>query len=182
MGLLFGQEPSGQLLHGQPVVGYGSDHASAGYPQTQYPYQQAGQYPAPQRGYYPSQYVGQYPEHGYISQQGQTFVVAAPRQQTIRTQQAPQDYINRAIFATLCCFWPTGICAIIKACDARQALARGDVASARESSESARKLTMISIIAGVLSIVVVCIIVGVYVGIAVNSVHRSNHFRNETMF
>ena len=29
----------------------------------------------------------------------------------------PPDYFTRAIFVTLCCFWPTGILAIMKASD-----------------------------------------------------------------
>ncbi|KAJ8298760.1 hypothetical protein KUTeg_022820 [Tegillarca granosa] len=48
---------------------------------------------------------------------------------------------------------------------ARSAYARGDMAGARTASASARQLTNISIIAGVASIIVAMIIVGVYLGL-----------------
>ncbi|KAK3594040.1 hypothetical protein CHS0354_040799 [Potamilus streckersoni] len=168
-GMLSGQDQSGPPPYHQTVVGYSYEQGSAGPPQSfQIPSQQVGQYPMPQVGYYPPPQAGQYPQQGYYPQHVQTFVVA-PQQQTMINQPAPQDYMNRAIFATLCCFWPTGICAIMKASDARQALARGDIAGAHSSAQSARQFVNISIIAGVLSIVVACVIIGIYVGIVVNS-------------
>ena len=36
---------------------------------------------------------------------------------TNQTGPPPPDYFGRAIFVTLCCFWPTGILAIMKASD-----------------------------------------------------------------
>lgn len=54
---------------------------------------------------------------------------------------------------------------IVLSLQARSAYARGDMAGARTASASARQLTNISIIAGVASIIVAMIIVGVYVGL-----------------
>lgn len=82
----------------------------------------------------------------------------------------PPDYMNRAIFVTICCFWPTGIFAIMKASESRSAYARGDVHSARSNSNSARQLSNISIMAGVASILVAVIFVGVYVGLVLRSI------------
>lgn len=74
----------------------------------------------------------------------------------------PPDYMNRAIFVTICCFWPTGVFAIMKASESRSAIARGDMESARSSSSTARQLSNISVIACVASLLVGMLIAGLY--------------------
>nr|XP_022315367.1 proline-rich transmembrane protein 1-like [Crassostrea virginica] len=64
----------------------------------------------------------------------------------------PPDYMTRAIFVTICCFCPTGIFAIIKACKSRRACARGDFQAARDSAKKSFELSNISIRIGVLLI------------------------------
>lgn len=53
----------------------------------------------------------------------------------------------------------------------RDALARGDFVRAHEAAKSARTMVRISWIAGVVSIIAALVIVGVYVGIVVNSLN-----------
>lgn len=82
----------------------------------------------------------------------------------VRTNEPPPppDYMNRAIFVTMCCFWPTGIFAIMKASESRSAIARGDMESARSHSSTARQLSNISVIAGVAFLLVGMLIAGLY--------------------
>ncbi|KAK3103135.1 hypothetical protein FSP39_016740 [Pinctada imbricata] len=77
----------------------------------------------------------------------------------------PPDQMTKAIFVTICCFWPTGIFAIMKASEARSAVARGDMGSARSYSNAARQLSNISIMAGVASILILIVIMGIYIGV-----------------
>lgn len=137
----YGDEPPPQY---QPSPGYG-------YP-PQYPPQQYTDHPG-------------FPPGGYST----NAVIVAPGPMTMN-EPPPPDYMNRAIFVTICCFWPTGIFAIMKASESRSAYARGDVHSARSNSNSARQLSNISIMAGVASILVAVIFVGVYVGLVLRSI------------
>ncbi|XP_070564700.1 proline-rich transmembrane protein 1-like [Ptychodera flava] len=62
---------------------------------------------------------------------------------------APPDHLALAIFATVCCFWPTGIFAILRASDARSAAAANDLNRAWDYANKARKLSWISIGIGI---------------------------------
>ncbi|XP_022314474.1 proline-rich transmembrane protein 1-like [Crassostrea virginica] len=74
----------------------------------------------------------------------------------------PPDFMNRAIFVTICCFWPTGIFAIMKASESRRACARGDFLSARDNAKSSRQLSNISIMIGGVLMLVTIVVVGLY--------------------
>ena len=60
---------------------------------------------------------------GYAAAQGTTvvFAPAAP------LANPPADYFGYSIFVTICCCWPIGIFAIMKASATREAIARGDM-------------------------------------------------------
>ncbi|KAK3101963.1 hypothetical protein FSP39_007670, partial [Pinctada imbricata] len=85
------------------------------------------------------------------------------------TQVVIDDYMNRAVIATICCFWPVGIFAIMKSSECRSALSRGDISAAQEHSNSARQLSNVAILVGGISVVVVIIVIGVYFGAIVSS-------------
>ncbi|CAL8396606.1 unnamed protein product [Gadus morhua 'NCC'] len=78
---------------------------------------------------------------------------------------APNDYLPIAVLTTVCCFWPTGIIAIIKAVQVRTAIARGDMVTAEIASREARNFSFISLAVGIASIVL-CTILTVVVIIA----------------
>ncbi|XP_059155540.1 proline-rich transmembrane protein 1-like [Physella acuta] len=161
----------------------------------QYPPQGGAQYPPQGGAPYPTQYPPQgypaggttypsYPNYPMGYQQGQyqqtsnTVVVTQPTgNYPVVTGPAPPDQMCAAIFVTLCCFWPTGIVAIMRASDARNALARGDLASAQVHSRSARSMVIISVVIGIIAFVVAAIIIGVYVGLAVNSSYSTYNSR-----
>ncbi|XP_022307414.1 proline-rich transmembrane protein 1-like [Crassostrea virginica] len=128
----------------------------------------------PNQGYgQPPQYAPQpYSDHPGFPAGGYTTntVLVAPGPVTMN-EPPPPDYMTRAIFVTICCFWPTGIFAIMKASESRSAYARGDFQSARSNANSARQLSNISIMAGVASVLIGIIIVGVYVGLVLRSIH-----------
>ncbi|OWF36529.1 proline-rich transmembrane protein 1-like [Mizuhopecten yessoensis] len=145
-------------------------------PQGQYQpppsYPPQGQYQPPPPGYNSVPTAPMYQtEHPHFQPQmapGQTQIHVVPPPQTF-SEPPPPDFMNRAIFTTICCFWPVGIFAIMKASEAKNAYARGDFQGARSSSNSARQLSNIAIFAGVASIVVSMIIVGVYVGLVMTN-------------
>ncbi|XP_062600111.1 trafficking regulator of GLUT4 1-like isoform X5 [Saccostrea cucullata] len=62
------------------------------------------------------------------------------------------DWLVPAIFACLCCFWPVGVCAINAAVNARSRYDEGDYENGRSYSRSAKQLTLISLVLGILSI------------------------------
>ncbi|XP_055998113.1 uncharacterized protein LOC125646748 isoform X1 [Ostrea edulis] len=70
----------------------------------------------------PQQYAPQYTDHPGFPAGGYSAntVVLAPGPMTMN-DPPPPDYMNRAIFVTICCFWPTGIFAIMKASESRSA-------------------------------------------------------------
>ncbi|XP_061180252.1 proline-rich transmembrane protein 1-like [Saccostrea echinata] len=72
-------------------------------------------------------------------------VVAAPR---------GNDWLVPAILSCLCCFWPTGICAITAAVNARARFDVGDYEGGRSSASLAKGLTFTSLGVGILSAVV----------------------------
>ncbi|XP_029591833.1 proline rich transmembrane protein 1B-like [Salmo trutta] len=80
-------------------------------------------------------------------------------------RRQPHDYLPIAVLTTVCCFWPTGIIAIIKAVQVRTAVARGDMVMAEIASREARNFSFISLAVGIASIVL-CTILTVVVIIA----------------
>ncbi|XP_055487288.1 proline-rich transmembrane protein 1 [Leucoraja erinacea] len=76
----------------------------------------------------------------------------------------PHDYLPIAVLTTICCFWPTGIIAIIKALETRQAASQGDHLSAQIASRQARNYSFISLAVGV-SAMVLCAILVIVVAI-----------------
>ncbi|XP_014033104.1 proline-rich transmembrane protein 1 isoform X2 [Salmo salar] len=80
-------------------------------------------------------------------------------------RRPPHDYLPIAVLTTVCCFWPTGIIAIIKAVQVRTAVARGDMVTAEIASREARNFSFISLAVGIASIVL-CTILTVVVIIA----------------
>ncbi|VDH99158.1 Hypothetical predicted protein, partial [Mytilus galloprovincialis] len=109
-----GQYPQGHGQphgYGQPPPQQGYSHAS-GYQPVPQGYAQQGY---PQQGYPQTQQYGKQPMYGG---QGQTVVVSQPVPSTMivtTAQPRPSNYLVPAILACLCCFWPTGICAIVAA-------------------------------------------------------------------
>ncbi|XP_055899037.1 proline-rich transmembrane protein 1-like [Biomphalaria glabrata] len=116
------------------------------YPQTLYSSAQGGYQPT--QGGYPTAQASYVPGGGYP--QGANIVTQQPAHAVI-IQKPPNDILITAVFVTLCCFWPTGLVAIIKASDARSAVARGDLVYADSSYQTAKTLVNISIGIGLAS-------------------------------
>uniref|UniRef100_K1QET5 Proline-rich transmembrane protein 1 n=1 Tax=Magallana gigas TaxID=29159 RepID=K1QET5_MAGGI len=62
---------------------------------------------------------------------------------TVVNRAQYRDWMAPAVLSCLCCFWPTGICAIIAASNANQAAEAGDVIEAERQSRN--KSTMAGI-------------------------------------
>lgn len=88
--------------------------------------------------------------------------VVAPAPMSMN-EPPPQDYTKRALFATLCCCFPIGLCALMNASASKKALARGDLNAARNSANSARTLSTVAFIVGIVTILGTAVVVGVYV-------------------
>ncbi|XP_065941970.1 uncharacterized protein [Magallana gigas] len=99
---------------------------------------------------------------GFIANPQNPYMVA-PEQMTM-DERPPHDFMHRAICVTICCFWPTGIVAILKASEARNAYARGDIEAAKRSTHEAHQMSNISILIGLASFLLVLIIVGILIG------------------
>ncbi|XP_050161963.1 proline-rich transmembrane protein 1 [Myiozetetes cayanensis] len=89
----------------------------------------------------------------------------------LEARRAPHDYLPIAVLTTLCCFWPTGVVAIVKAVQVRTAVARGDIVSAEIASREARNFSFISLAVGIAAIVL-CTILTVVIIIAAQ--HHDN--------
>ncbi|XP_054832482.1 proline-rich transmembrane protein 1 [Eublepharis macularius] len=89
----------------------------------------------------------------------------------LEPRRPPHDYLPIAVLTTICCFWPTGIIAIIKAVQVRTAVARGDIVSAEIASREARNFSFISLAVGIAAMVL-CTILTVVIIIA--SQHHDN--------
>lgn len=150
-----------------PALGGAAADKSAGFPaQPGYP----GQPGYPQQPAYPGQpgYQG-YPgyQQGYqgyqpgpmTTQTSSVTVVGGMGPSVIVAPQiAPPDYCGLAWFACLFCFWPTGICAILKSNETRSAINRGDLMTANQLSLETRKLANMTIGIGITLIVVIIIV------------------------
>ncbi|XP_045205366.1 proline-rich transmembrane protein 1-like isoform X2 [Mercenaria mercenaria] len=132
---------------------YGADFGGAYTTQgNAYP-PQTGAYP-PQGGAYPAQ-----PGHGYSQHSTTAVVVTQPGYAgQVVAMPRPPDYMAASIFACLCCFWPTGLCAIYYASQASKLAAEGDMAGATSMSNSARNLMISSIVIGVIWITLVIVL------------------------
>ncbi|XP_067829995.1 proline-rich transmembrane protein 1 [Heptranchias perlo] len=103
------------------------------------------------------------------------FPAGAPQSQVpsgfriIEAQIPPHDYLPIAVLTTVCCFWPTGIIAIIKALESRAALTRGDQLSAEIASRQARNYSFVSLAVGIAAMVLCAILVIV---MAIETKHR----------
>ncbi|XP_059825219.1 proline-rich transmembrane protein 1-like [Hypanus sabinus] len=91
----------------------------------------------------------------------------------LNPQRSPHDYLPIAVLTTICCFWPTGIFAIIKALETRAAVSRGDYLSAQISSRQARNYSFISLAVGI-SAMVLCAILAIVV--AIEGKHRDTEW------
>ncbi|ESO89459.1 hypothetical protein LOTGIDRAFT_234302 [Lottia gigantea] len=117
---------------GQPQQGY----PQQGYPQQGYPQQQG----------YPMQ---QYPA-------GTNVVIGQPAT-TIVTNPRPNDYFTFALLTCLCCFWPTGIAALVFSCNSRDASDRLDFNQAQNDGRMAKIFSIISLVIGLVWIIAVII-------------------------
>nr|XP_022287689.1 proline-rich transmembrane protein 1-like [Crassostrea virginica] len=130
------------------------------YTQAKNPYDQANFSGTNQYNNYPTGYEfppqGQYP--GYNNgatdswqRHDTTDVVTEPGPVSMVIEPVPhRDWMTPAVLACLCCFWPTGICAIMSASKANDAAARGDVAEAQRLSRTARGLVIASFVLGII--------------------------------
>nr|XP_022290112.1 proline-rich transmembrane protein 1-like [Crassostrea virginica] len=77
-------------------------------------------------------------------------VVTQPGPATFVIQH--KDWMCAAIFACLCCFWPTGLAAIRYADRANSAAAAGNIEATRRYSTTARNFVIASVVLGVICI------------------------------
>ncbi|XP_070574439.1 proline-rich transmembrane protein 1-like [Ptychodera flava] len=90
----------------------------------------------------------------------------------VQQPRAPDDYMGLAIFTTLCCFWPVGIFAILKARDVHKRTWQGDTSGASEASRAARRLSFIALAIGIVGLVISVIFTVVSIAtiqVAINS-------------
>lgn len=130
-----------------PQGGYGMGYP----PQQQYGMAGYGQQPA----------YNQQP-YGFQSQQQQTVVVSQPTAGGMVVNSV-QDNMGLAIFTTICCCWPLGLIAIMRAQESRRALERGDFPAASTFSQESRRYSLFAIAGGCISIVIAIIIIVVVV-------------------
>ncbi|XP_033912208.3 proline-rich transmembrane protein 1-like [Acipenser ruthenus] len=95
--------------------------------------------------------------------QGQVPMQFPPGIALMESRRPPHDYLPIAVLTTVCCFWPTGIIAIIKAVQVRSAVARGDMVSAEIASREARNFSFISLAVGISSMVLCTILIVVVI-------------------
>ncbi|XP_078313163.1 uncharacterized protein LOC111129272 [Crassostrea virginica] len=128
------------------------------YPETTSSPQYGVPYP-PQTQQYPSQ-TQDYPQQIQQSSNNVTVVTTGGYQPAIVTTPVERDWTVPAVLATLFCCFPIGICAIITAVNARNQYLSGDTEGGRRSSILAKRLTLSSVILGV---VLIGTIIGLYV-------------------
>ncbi|CAG2195047.1 PRRT1 [Mytilus edulis] len=141
-----------------PPQGYSQQPGFAQPPPPQGYSQQPGYQPVPQgytqQGYPQTQHYGNQPMYGG---QGQNVIVAQPMPVTsvmTTSQPRPTNYLVPAILTCLCCFWPTGICAILAARSANQAADEGNMPFAQEKATKARNFIVITVILGVICLAI----------------------------
>ncbi|XP_060576731.1 proline-rich transmembrane protein 1-like [Ruditapes philippinarum] len=87
-----------------------------------------------------------------------TVVVNQPKAATVIVQQTPPDYMAVSILTCLCCFCPTGICAIYYADEANRLANAGNYPGARKMSDNAKKLIITSVIVGMIWTILVVVL------------------------
>uniref|UniRef100_A0A6I8RSN9 Proline-rich transmembrane protein 1 n=1 Tax=Xenopus tropicalis TaxID=8364 RepID=A0A6I8RSN9_XENTR len=137
----------------------------------------------PCTAYVPVYPVGTFLPHFYLLQQYPAGAVPPqpgipppqipPGLALLEPRRPPHDYLPIAVLTTICCFWPTGVIAIIKAVQVRTALARGDLMSAEIASREARNFSFISLAVGIAAMVL-CTILTVVIIIAAQ--HHDNEW------
>lgn len=116
-----------------------------------------------------NQYPGsnQYPPPGGVQYPGNQYqpqavpsVITQPGVVPMDVKRAPQarDWMVPAVLSCLCCFWPTGICAIMAANNASSAARYGNIIEAKIESRRARNYVIISVIVGIILIVITIIL------------------------
>ncbi|XP_067654300.1 proline-rich transmembrane protein 1-like [Haliotis asinina] len=163
--------PLGDAPPSEPPPSY-----SASYPGQSNPGYSAPQYGAPpeqygmqqQYGVQPQQYGVQPQQYGvqpqqFGMQQQSTVVVAQPGINYAAVHTNAPDNMGLAIFATICCCWPLGIVAIMRASEARQALNQGDVNGSILLSAQSRRMSLWAIACGCILLVVIIVSVVAYV-------------------
>lgn len=156
----YGQPPAGGWYGGQEAGGYGQPPGGYGPPPGGgygQPGQPPGGYGQPPGGGYgqPGQPPGGYgqPPGGY----GQPpWYQGQPGGYGGYPGARPSNYLVWAILATIFCFWPTGIAAIVFAAQVNSRFNRGDFQGAQDSSRKARTWAIVTVCVGVaLGIIVV---------------------------
>ncbi|XP_046858831.1 AT-rich interactive domain-containing protein 1A-like [Xenia sp. Carnegie-2017] len=162
----------------QQQPGYPPQQQQPGYP----PQQQQPGYPPQQQqpAYSPPQPAG-YPPEKNFSPQGYPLKVTHlhPHQECNKATTARQlscsynqpqptvvattipvvnDHMILSIVAFLCFCWPIGLVAIIKSLEARNRFAAGDYAGAVTSAHTARNLSSIAIVCGIIIYIVVIVV------------------------
>lgn len=167
--------PQGQQ-YGQYPQGYSHPQGYAQPPPPQGYSHASGYQPVPQgyaqQGYPQTQHYGNQPMYGG---QGQTVVVAQPVPSTMivtTAQPRPSNWLIPAILACLCCFWPTGICAIVAACNANSAADSGNMQSAEQSARTARNLTILTVVLGV-----ICVVIIIVLRVVVHSTSQHHYYK-----
>ncbi|XP_077994140.1 proline-rich transmembrane protein 1-like [Glandiceps talaboti] len=62
----------------------------------------------------------------------------------------PRDYLGFALCTAVFCFWPVGLFAVIKSRNVRHCIWRGDIAAAHHASLWAKRLTIITLVVGLI--------------------------------
>ncbi|XP_060561591.1 proline-rich transmembrane protein 1-like [Ruditapes philippinarum] len=121
----------------------------------------------PPPGYNQGQPAGGYqgqPTGGYQGQPGYgqppatVVVTTQPVAGVVTVGTRPPDYLIPSILACLCCFWPTGIFAIYYALRTNTLVGEGNQTGAFAAAKTAKTLTIVSVIVGLVWILI-CIIV-----------------------
>lgn len=108
-------------------------------------------------------------------QMSTTNVVIASQPQIIMARPRQTDWTVPAILATIFCFFPTGICAIIAAVMARSAYDAGDYEGERSGTAWARGLTLTSIAIGTLGVILIIVLYIVLVANTVNTIENTGY-------
>ncbi|XP_076450358.1 uncharacterized protein LOC143286607 [Babylonia areolata] len=107
---------------------------------------------------------------GYASQAcdfQKSVMMAQPKIHTVMISSVP-DHMNLAVFTTVCCCWPLGLVAILRAQESRRALQQGDMISASVFASESRRFSLWAIAGGVLCLVISVVIIIVIVRLNYN--------------
>ncbi|XP_070566891.1 proline-rich transmembrane protein 1-like [Ptychodera flava] len=83
----------------------------------------------------------------------QPTLLGVPRM-LVNPRDVPKDYLGFALFTTICCFWPVGLFAVLKARNVHRAVWQGDMYTAKRSSLWAKRLSIIALILGLVCLAV----------------------------